>query len=786
MVRGNNTPALKLFVPFSMGIIAGYYLNLPLLSIFTICLVLIFFKKCSKISVVFIFIQLFFIGMLHYELDERLLPAHHISYFTDIPSPVALEGVVIKPVDRYDQRTVVVVQVDSIWIHYRPFFIRGLVLLTIRGNCHWIRYGDRIVFKGLLQKPRGQRNPGEFDYSHYLRAQKIQAILSLSDQGFIVRIDEDKGLFLLQKIIIPLRNKILNYINLYFDEQHNAILKALIIGDRGDVDIDTQEAFADVGAIHVLAVSGLHVGFIAAGLIGLFRFLRIPSPWRLIPVFICLFFYAMLTGLRASVFRATIFIIVHLFGTVIQRRTNLLNTCAISAIIILAVNPAELFQSGFQLSFAAIVGIALFYNRFDILSRKYFFIFYQKKSLLISSIVSLILLSLSAQITTLPLVVYYFHRIPLFSILVNLIVVPLVALIVCLTMISLSFSFFFSSIGAIFADTIWLLLCLLLKTVQTAHSIPFSYFECFSFSHFFIVYGILISFVVFRNIKRIVIFFLILSNISIWRDVCFKQIGLKVTFFDVGQGDAALYEFPNGKNLLIDTGDCTDYFNAGQMIIAPYLKRNSISSINNMLLTHSHSDHVGGVPYLFENLKIDRLIISRSFLLKTGVKIDSLAKCYRIKIQNVCAGDTLFIDKNALILVLNPVSEILDNMDDKKLKENDLSIVLKCIYKNKSFLMMGDAEIEAEKWIMNYDRLLASDVIKLGHHGSETASSEPFRHKVDASYGIVSVGKNNKFGLPSEYLLDCFIKEKTIILRTDSHGAIQFFVSYNGQYKLCD
>ena len=707
-----------------------------------------------------------------------------------MPYTVAIEGIVCKPVENRGEGQLTVVAVDSIWVLSSVYGVNGRCLLRLFEPIENLSYGDRIVARCLLRSPPGERNPGEFDYRKYLASQNIHAVASVATSGQALILSRGEGALLLKYLVYPARRCIIDFIDSSLTGQQAALLKALLVGARGDIDNDLRNDFADVGVIHVLAVSGLHVGFILIGLIGLFGFLHIANPWRTILVILGLLFYAWITGLSPSVVRATIMAIVYVMGLLLQRRADVLNSLAVAAMIILFIQPLDLFQPGFQLSFAAVAGIVLLYRRLLIIFQPLFIVWREKGMALLYSILALFFVSLAAQLATLPLTVYYFGRLPLVSLTANLIVVPMIGLIVALGLVAVLAGAASFSFGAVFMNTVWLLLTLLIALVKGAAKIPFAYLELARPSAWGICFYLaaLFLFLVWRQqrTRKFAIVMIILgANLFVWTHLKPRIDEMKITFFDVGQGDSALVQFPNGKTMLIDAGDCSDYVDYGERVIVPYLQRQGIRKIDYLLLTHAHSDHIGGAPTILQNMSVGCLVESACpYESEISDRIDSLVIAHHIYCRSVVAGDTLLIDPEVLILIMHPTPRFLQSVADNPADLNNASVVVKCIFFGRSVLFAGDAEIDSEEAMLRYESLLSSEVLKIGHHGSRTAGSLEFRRRVAPKFGVVSVAKFNRFGLPSDSLLHAFRQDGADVLKTSESGAVQFSVTACGVERL--
>ena len=810
-----NRPALKVLVPFVLGILTGYALEIPAILLLMISaaatpFIIIVPLRFKTLFVFFDIIMiggLFLAGALRYELANDNLSQFDISTFTGLGEPVALEGMVIRAPEVRPDRINLTVAVDSIYAwqlplsrlplynpkplgaNNKPQIVRlksalpasGKVLVTLRELPSNLAYGDKLYIRGRLELPQGQRNPGEFDYRKYLAAYGIRGCVTVSHERNIQLVSRDNGSWLLGRVVYPLRSFIITCVNRTIGGQEGALLKGLLVGARGEIDQELRDAFAKVGVIHVLAVSGLHVGFVVLAVIVLLRMFRIPRTWRAIVTVAILILYVYLTNQKAPVIRASVMAAVLMVGNVLERRTDVFNSLGLAALIVLIINPLDLFQAGFQLSFAAVAAILLLYRRLRFMFGKSLLRLQERGQSWKVYLIALFFVSLAAQLGTLPLTASYFNRIPVVSLVANLLVVPLVALIVMLGYITTICSVFWFGLAQIYANANWLLLNILIHVVNWGAKLPFAYIEQATPSLGFVsLYYCGLALFAFYGQKRVrarlIILSLVLVNVIIWTEALSPRPGMTATFFDVGQGDAALIEFPNGKNMLIDTGPCEERFNAAEKVIAPYLKRQGIKKIDVLLLTHSHADHIGGAPYLLRNFRVGRIVDSMTMTDSQVFKeIIFLADSVGVPLRMVRTGDTLNIHPATFISILHPSEAFVEQAERQPDQLNNASIVIRLLFGNSAFLLTGDAEKESEDLMLSYDAQLTADVLKVGHHGSSTSSTPSFIKAVDPDYAVISVGKYNRFNLPSDIVLRRLQLYGAEVIRTDENGAAVFW-----------
>ena len=632
--------------------------------------------------------------------------------------------------------------------------------------------GNYLQLSGTYYKGREMRNPGEFDYNKYLNSLGISGVLNIYGVKDLTVIN-NKGNFF-KSTIFSIRKFIDQEIKSLHNKQTGSLLKGLLLADRSEIDYVTKTQFINAGVIHVLAVSGLHVGFVV--IIFIFLFGRLNIYHRSILTIIGLLAFMFITGLQPSVFRATVMAVIIIIAFMTNRSTNLFNSLALASIIILVLNPQEIFNPGFQLSFSAVLGIALFYSPIEKMIRRI-----ELKSKAIRYILLFMAVSLSAQIGTLPLTLIYFGKLSIISLFANLFVIPIIAIVVGLGIFTLIINIISPFVAVYFAVTNELITKLLFLIVGFSGSQSFSYIAFKNFSlydallfYFFFFFLILILKEINTTFMKTIVIILAVLNFLLLTtlDNYSLLIRGKLTVYaiDVGQGDAILVKFPKGTTALIDAGNATPSFDNGEKVILPLLEYLGIKRIDYGFISHIDADHYAGFVSLV-NAGVVRKIFKPEIdsSLSKDIRLEKYLRENKIPVEYY-KKEILKID-GVRIYVLNTRSII----KNKNLSTNNKSGILKMVYGNTSFLFTGDMEKKIEKvYTANYKSFLDVDVLKVAHHGSKTGSSSEFLNFATPKLSIISDGILNKFKHPSEEIVKRLENFGSKIYRTDKYGGLLF------------
>jgi competence protein ComEC len=779
-----SRPALRLVLLFATGIILAAWISLPPVFLFVstailvLISVLVFWIGKSKIfAELTLQCTVILLGVFLQTLQQANFVSQELDPHNINDEPVVLFGAIDSEPALQERRMSCVVSTDSIVRQGKIDRGSHRVMITIRfekkdryrGD---IEFGKRIEMHGFLEPFPFQRNPGEFDYGKYLALNDIQGVITVKGLDNVRVAGEAEGNSF-QMWTYAVQQTLYRIMDRLHSPRHAGFLKGIIFGYRADIPSDVKQSFMDTGTIHILAVSGSNVAFVAFIFFSILGFFRLPRKTAGGAAMLGLIVYMLITGSSASVVRATIMAIVLLCGTLFERKADIYNSISAAALILLFWNTNTLFDIGFQLSFAAVASIIYFYPRLESLIKKIPKRFEEIKG--VDAVLKIFAVSLAAQLGTVPFTAYYFGRISIISLVANIPVVPISGLNTFIGAAEIMVYPISPWIAKLYAAANDFLVWFLLGFVQQAANLPFAYVEAWQFTSVCIFgYYIFVIGIFNLNLPRVRAWLLIIV-LALGNYVLYSNIWLlahprcTVSVIDVGQGDAILIEFPNGKRMLIDTGPLSQKFDAGERTVVPFLKRIGISRLDYVLITHSHSDHIGGTGSILKLLRVDTIMMASLGIHSREVKdVVDIAEARHTGIKVVRAGNQIRIDSSARVYVFHP-----DSNHTAERNLNNSSVVVKIVYGNASIMLVGDAEVEAEQRMMlRYGAFLSSDILKAGHHGSITSTSEEFLSFVRPRIALLSVGNHNKFRHPSPFTLWRLKFHSVEIKRTDKLGAI--------------
>ena len=814
-------PIVPLFFSFISGIICGHFVtgwSLLIISLTGISFSMIIYRLLSdkpcKWSPLILFACLGYLAFA--SIHAASLRANHVSHFRDARMWNITGTVAFEPVLQTRRQNLILenLELSPITKQEPPSEVLGNVQVNIYGSGKELAAGNRIKVSGQIKPIRSFHNPGGFDYTRYMMWKNIWGTVSVPADR--VEIMPSVGASIFRTGLNTFRRNILELIYQAANGDASAILSALILGDRRNLSAPLQEAFNRVGVSHVLSISGLHVGIVATAAFVFFKWLLsffkplLLRAWTKKVAAVCaifpVIFYGLLAGMEPATQRSVIMVSVFLMTFLIQREPDLFNTIAIAALVILIMDPPALFSISFQLSFAAVLSISWGMTG---LTEKISQSIISRYAVL-KYAVTLLSVSLCAIMGVAPLGMHYFNTFPLSGILANLVVVPLMgSVVVVMGLFSVLVMYPFSSHAALWGLKIcsWILdpvigFIYYLSGISFAaiKTITPSILEIICF--YLLVWGFIELYrnkwvakerAPIENKNRIqprptsqwskrwigvmvaVSVLVLFIDILYWANQRLWNNDLRITLMDVGQGNAAVLEMPKGSCMVIDGGGFGDNsaFDPGERIVAPFLWRHKIRTVDTVVLTHADADHLNGLIYILKHFHVKQVISTHhasdnpvykdfmDLIRKNDISHPKFAQIHRTSTIN-----------DTTVEILHPDADFMEHSPSSSPKDiNNNSIVVKVSFGGFSILFPGDIMLAAEKdMVMKMPQSLTADMLVAPHHGSKTSSSTAFLDAVDPKAIVVSSGKEGHF--PSKSVVERYEKREVPIFRTDHNGAV--------------
>ncbi|HKI79211.1 MAG TPA: DNA internalization-related competence protein ComEC/Rec2 [Ignavibacteriaceae bacterium] len=772
-------PAIKISILFVIGILSSKFVQIPFLVLISTLLIslLIFLLQKKYTSEIFQFITFILISFCVIEVGNVYLNISKPNYNLlseniykekNVKITGVITGIELKQKDEIDYyiRTKAL-KIDTLILKDSYQLLCKVKSGGFKALYNKLKIGSDVEVTGNYSKGSEERNPGEFNYNKYLRGKGISGIVTSYKTSDVKITSNDYHYF--PEIIFSLRKFINNKVEENYNDQSAALLRGLLLADRSEISYATKNEFINSGVIHILAVSGLHVGYIV--LIFAFLFGRLNIYLRSVLTIIGLTLFLVLINAPASAFRASVMAVILIVAYLTNRSTNLINSVAIAALVLLLINPNQLFTPGFQLSFAAVISIAVIYP----IIKNYI----QNKEIKNKAVKNILLfagVSLAAQIGTLPFTIYYFGKISVVALLTNLLVIPVVGIILGVGILSILLVIFSPFIASFFCVVNEFVIKIIFSIIHFAGSSDFSFLRVTNFSIIDILISylflsiILIFIVRFKKpVAKLGLLILCVCNFLLFISFDKRELmpdnKLSLMMIDVGQGDAFLLKFPDGKTALIDAGETNFYFDNGERVILPLLNQLGIDKIDYGFVSHVDLDHYGGFISLIHNNKIERIY---------KPEIDSTEE-KDLKFEKYLAENNLrsYYYSKEILKIGNARIYILNDQVPDNFSSNNKSSVLKIVYGDAEFLFTGDLEKRGEIiYVSEYGKFLDSDVLKVGHHGSKTSSSDEFLNLVTPEISLISDGIKNKFHHPSPVVVERLSEYGSEIYRTDLLGAV--------------
>ncbi|MDB4949279.1 MAG: internalization-related competence protein ComEC/Rec2, partial [Gemmatimonadetes bacterium] len=557
---------------------------------------------------------------------------------------------------------------------------------------------------------------------------------------------------------------------------------ALLLGRRETLDPALRQSFAASGLVHLLAISGAHVALIGAILLLAARACRLShraASWAAIGMVAV---YLAVIGAPPSAVRAGIMLALALLARILQRPSAPMASVSAAALAILAVDPMAALDAGFQLSFAGVLGISLLRGAMLKQVPAAWRAGKWRRPLVESMVVSV-----AAFLATAPIVAFHFGQVAPVSIVANLPAIPLTSLALIGIVVSLVLEPLFPPLARLVADGAGLAMDGLTRVVDAAAAMPYGH-AAVDPPPWPLWAAAAVAFLVALDLagglqKRVrwalAAGFASLAWLALPGFAPAGGGGLELDFIDVGQGDAVALRTPAGRWMLVDAGPRDERFDAGEKRVLPFLRARGAERLEAIVLTHPHADHIGGAAAVLRAMPVGRLIEPG---LATGNPeyVQTLEAAARHGVRWTAARQDAVMRLDGVELdFLWPRPALLDGNPDA----NEISAVIRVRYAGFTALLTGDAEAPAEhEMVARYGGALHAELLKSGHHGSHTSSTEEFVDAVRPELAVISVGRRNRYGHPNEDVLERYARHHVRVARTDRDGTVTVRVAPDGSW----
>ena len=809
-------PLIPIVLAIAVGILSAHYLDfsaresilaLSAFTIFAFAAHSTWLKKTAAILTVF------FTGSLTESLHRPGPPPTIDAGAKEI---MILEGCVVEPTVFSQNR-------EQFTLELAPS-ARARVSFNLDDDAppQRLDYGQHVEIEARIREPHNYNNPGNFDYALYLARQNIFWTAAMA-RHTAAKILPGRCGSRFWSIIYKIRTAAIDRIeNLYPNDAYSTgMMEAVLIGEKSKLEKVWTENFRRTGTYHTLVIAGFHVTILAACLLFLLRVCNLNPTQALAITCAAAWLYALVSGSNAPAVRAAAGFTLYATAKFFYRRGRVLNLLSAIAILYLLYDPAQLFDAAFQLSFLCVAVIGAFAApllnatsvpiaralkhpsavdadphmpprsaqlrvELRLIAEAIHSIALQPIALLLRVFVfayELAVISTVVQIGLALPMAEYFHRVSFSGFSSNLIVTPLMGALVPVGFFAIFTGWHWpAALASVMLNTsakvvnwhakldpnwripdppIWLALSFLASLIILALFIPKKYLRWPALA------------------AALALFILLIHQPS--RTGPRPVPLLELTAIDVGQGDSLLVIFPTGAKMLVDGGGHLQFGRArrpsldtGEDVVSPYLWSRGISSLDIVVATHAHQDHIGGLPAILENFHPKQLWVG------ANPQPDLLARAETLHIPVIRQhSEPSFDFSGATIDILSPPPDF----PPTKAVNND-SLAFRIRYGARSFLLTGDMEKPMEARLLSESADLHADVLKVGHHGSKTSTIQPFLDAVSPSIALISDGFENSFGHPHKDVLARLENRHAEVLRTDRDGLIT--IRTDGQHLFVD
>jgi competence protein ComEC len=793
----------------------------PLAVFAGLCLCSILFTRRPLLHHLHLFLVFTALSAMGYCLHTERISSEHILRYIDPERLQSARGRIVSPLEMSEEKMTFRLSAEEC----EGESVSGIVRVTVyAGHVPYqnpycgtrLAYGDYIEINGRFRQPENYGNPGAFDYKAFLARKGVHVIAAVAANK--IKVLQKEGGNRVMRHVYKKRREFQCFINSVLPRDERRILTALITGDRSGIEPEMRRRFSRAGAAHLIAISGLHIGFIAVFsyliLTAALRYLLTPglltqsffwiTPTRPAAAITLVFllYYTLFVGAPTSSVRAFFMIALYLVSKIAERSRGLMHALMTAALLILLWQPASLLETDFQLSFAAVAAMVLYNNRTG----------QEKNSLgpassnqsllkraaakMMSNLAQLLVISLLALSATAALSASVFHSVSLSGLLLNIFLVPLTGFwiipwgILSLVLFPVCPVLAHGSVKMAGTGT-----RLLIETTRLAEEMTWSSFWVFTpppwlLAGYYLALAVTLLLPRIRGFQRTGIVLALLAaflaaNEHIGR---FRPDGrLHMRFLDVGNGSSTLLVLPRGTTVLVDGGGHgRSSMDVGRQIVLPALLSLGIKEIDCVVLSHPHPDHLNGLIGILEEIPVGEVWDGWE-----GTQLDQYKDFRRIIEDRGIprrsineAGEKIRLD--GVLFEVMQSGGAGDAVSNAEI--NDHSVVLRISLGGVSLLLPGDLEKEGEKRLVEqWGDALSSTILLVPHHGSLTSSRPMFLDAVRPEIAVISVGRSNRFHHPSTTVLGrlAYIVPEKVLYRTDEDGSIWIYTDGKSVTSRC-
>lgn len=740
---------------------------------------LAFTPKRRPIALLAAGVATFCLGGARQLLSQPTLDQTHISHYLD-QSDITLTGVVADQPDVRDRTINLRLAVDTVELSSgERLEVSGDVLLRTP-RFPETPYGTQLTVYGTLETPF---ESDEFSYRNYLSRQGMHGVMAFPR---VLHSSAGHG-NPIYAWLFTIKGNIQDKISQLIVSPESALLTGILLGIDHTMPPDIDEAFRTVGITHIVVISGFNIALLSSIFLTLFT--PLFGRWYAVfPTLLAITLFTLLVGADPSVLRAAIMGSAYVLSSRwLGRRNASVPILFGAAFFLTLLDPNALWNIGFQLSFAATLSLMLFATPITEAVRRWLTGRFPADMVrwIMNIIGDAVLVTVAAQILTLPLIMFYFNQLSLISLLANALVLPVQPMIMIWGGLATLAGFILPTLGQLLGWVVWVPLWYTIQIAEWLAQVPFAAVTVpFGLNAFLVTNGLIFAAYWFaqqeiefrtelmgkftQNIgRRTAITASLIGTILGWQWTMTQPDGLlHIYYFDVGQGDATLIQTPSGRQILVDGGYYPTQINRHLGRSMPLGDRH----IDLMIATHPDADHVTGLPGLFDRYTFAQLLVTYPEADGEGPYATLLERAETAGTELLVpqVGETITIEDGVLLEIIHPGSEL--NPDSR----NDNSLSFRLIYGETRALFTGDAEEAAEREMMQRSKnRLNAQIYKAGHHGAKNASSPPFLELVQPDLVIVSAGADNRFGHPHPEVLHRVHTHGAVVLRTDQVGTIE-------------